>query len=71
MKVYAVKEVVDDEYGCAETQAIFSTREKAQAFVDKNQYQWSAWWFMEGNETRNALTIDEFELDEEPLFIEF
>ncbi len=66
MKIYVVTEVIDDEYGYTETIAVFSSQNKAEEFVNKNQYQWSA-WFMEEGETRDALKIHVFELDKAPV----
>ena len=43
MTMYVVNQVCDDEYGCTSVAGIFSTMEKAQAFVDAHQYQWGAW----------------------------
>ena len=63
MTMYVVNQVCDDEYGCTSVAGIFSTREKAQAFVDAHQYQWGA-WFMKDGETRNALTISTYTVDE-------
>lgn len=63
MIVYAVNQVCDDEYGCTSVDAIFSSMEKAQDFVNAHQYQWGA-WFMEEGETRNALTITAYNIDE-------
>ena len=63
MKVYIVNQVCEDEYGCTGIEAVFSTREQAQAFADAHQYQWHA-WFMKESETRDALTVKEWVVDE-------
>jgi uncharacterized protein YfcZ (UPF0381/DUF406 family) len=44
MVVYAVRAVVDEEYGCREVQRIYSSREGAEEYVSEHQEYFQPWW---------------------------
>ena len=44
MVVYAVRAVVDEEYGCREVQRIYASYEDAEAYVSEHQEYWQPWW---------------------------
>ena len=44
MVVYAVRAVVDEEYGCREVQCIYSSREGAEEYVSEHQEYFRPWW---------------------------
>lgn len=50
MVVYAVRAVVDEEYGCREVQRIYASREDAEAYVSEHQEYWQPWWDDDGAE---------------------
>lgn len=68
MKIYVVTRVCDDEYGCASPFAVFSTREKAENCINKqDDKKTDVWWTENGIDTYD---IEEYDLDEEPKFEE-
>jgi len=44
MMVYVVQMMVDDEYGCMEAQAVYASREAAEAWVAENQEILHPWF---------------------------
>lgn len=44
MVVYAVRAVVDEEYGCREVQRIYSSRKDAEKYMSEHQEYFRPWW---------------------------
>lgn len=61
MKVYVVLGIIEEEYCGTEIQGIFSTKVKAEKYVEKNQWQWQ-YWGDNDDEYRDALSIEEWEI---------
>lgn len=61
MMMYIVTHVCDEEYGNTENVAVFATRDQANAFVNAHNSTYHA-WFMEQNETRPTLNVEEWEV---------
>lgn len=61
MMVYAVKMMVDDEYGCMEVQSVYASQADAQAWVDEHQ-EMQFPWFCESEEGVPLYEVEEFEL---------
>lgn len=60
MKVFVVNGNCDMEYGCMKVNAIFSTKEKAEAYVAEHQWYWLAWW---DDSEKDGLMIEEWEVE--------
>ena len=61
MKMYLVTAMTCDEYGCMTGVALFSTREKAQAYIDKqNDKKEEVWW---SDEPIDSYEIKEYIVD--------
>jgi predicted branched-subunit amino acid permease len=61
MKVYIVTQVCDEEYGNTENAGVFATRKEAEFFLQENVQLFHA-WYMEKDESRPDMYIEEWEL---------
>lgn len=61
VQVYVVKMLVDDEYGCMEAVAVYSSEADAQAWVDEHQ-EMQFPWYCEDDEGVPLYKIQAFEL---------
>ena len=59
MMVYVINEMVDDEYGCREAQAVYATLEDAEQWVAEHQEMIEVWF---SSEPLPLYTIAEFHL---------
>ena len=61
MKVYVVQVMVDEEYGCMEAEAVYSSQKAAQAWVDEHQLMLHP-WYCEDEQGVPLYEVEEFDL---------
>ena len=58
MKVYAVRKMVEDEYGCMETIAVYGSREDAEAWVAEHQSFVDVWYDEESEPMYDVVSFE-------------
>lgn len=56
MMVYVVKMLVDDEYGCMEAQAVYASKEDADAWVAEHQ-EYVDCWFCDADDEEDSVPL--------------